>query len=52
MAASDEETIVRLIQLWTQDHNLRLECWLEYQHEAAEAAEEAEHQWQATEDEA
>ena len=43
---------MHLVQLWTQDHNLQLEHWLEYQQEAAEAAEEAERQWQATEDEA
>ena len=51
-AASDEETIVRLVQLWTQDHNRRLARWLEHQQEAAEAAEEAERLQQADEDQA
>jgi len=51
-AASNEDIVVRLVELWSHEHNERMQQWNTQQAAAAQAADEAELQWQAQEAEA
>jgi len=52
MAASNEDIVVRLDELWSHEHNERMRRWNTQQAAAAQAADEAKLQWQAQEAEA
>ena len=51
-AASNEDIVVRLVELWSHEHNERMRRWNTQQAAAAQAADEAELQRQAQEAEA